>query len=148
MSKSLLDEVTRAGAKYLARKMVKLALPDDFPASERARLTESAATEIRAAVDLVRQRLKKATAAPPVDPSVYTVQWTKVLAACRVLNLKPPRQGRPVDAVKVKAHWRAAMAAYHPDKGPGHEAECAAATAARDVLDAYNEGLKVGKTEP
>ena len=146
---TLFDGVKRVGAEYLARRLVKAAGLDDLPEAERSMLTKGAARDIQNAIDIVRQRLRKVASAPPLDPVQYTAQWTKVLAACRVLQIPSPKKGTAIDlepGSKAYRNRRAQVRAYHPDANPGREnevaTEMAAVNNAWETLEQYNASLK------
>lgn len=137
--KSPLEKMVAIGLKGLTEKLASY-LPPEIPEPERKRLKTMAHREMLTAYETLRSRFRRRAEQTQGEPTL-NVSRLKVTTACKVLNLEPPKVGKPVDLEVAKKHQRAAMRAYHPDVNPNGREEFQAAVAAYETLVEYNDAL-------
>ncbi len=134
----LLDVMVTEGSKKLADRMVTSYLPEEVaPPPVREQLRAEAEREIYNALNTVRTRFTTFA-----QQGMNLMKPRKeVLAACKVLQVEPPKLGKPVDLDKANRNKRSQMKTYHPDISPNTRDEFEAAARAYDVLANYNAAL-------
>jgi hypothetical protein len=78
------------------------------------------------------------------DNAVLLVTRAKVTKACGVLNMDPPKPGKPADMKLAQSRKRTLAKTYHPDVSPHTRDQYEAVLEAFSVLEDYEEMLKSG----
>jgi len=81
------------------------------------------------------------------DTTVLLVTRAKVTKACGVLNMDPPKPGKPVDMKFAQSRKRVLAKTYHPDVSPHTRDQYEAVLEAFAVLEDYEEMLKSGSSK-
>lgn len=127
---------------YLAQRMAEL------EEEEAQRLMDDFAREFKELVKAWGERIRSARAcAGRTNGLRMRVARARMLKACHVLSLNPPKVGTLANLKLARKKQRALVRLLHPDVHGGSEATREAfenVIAAYKILEAYNEGLAHG----
>lgn len=101
----------------------------------------SARAAIKLALEEYRRRVARAREHQEQSQRATRAHEDTLTAACRVLGLVKPRDGKPVDAEQLRVKKRALARVYHPDATGTNDTadQFAAVMHAADVIERYNQ---------